>query len=241
MPDSSSPHPEKAGENLKKRAQSRSPSYEKGKPTESRGGYQESRYGEKEEEKNGGGDSANFEIVVKNMPFRITEEGIADFFKSCGVKNVNILKGPDGRPRGMGFVKLNSSQGMNDALALDGQMMEGRNVRIEQAKGSRDRSGGPGGAGGHQSGGYGGSQGSGGYGGSQGSNGPSSYGPRNGGGSRPEGCNTIFVGNLSFGVDEDKLEDFFSKCGRVKDVRMKRNEEGRVNTLSFEPISLIQE
>lgn len=209
MPDNSPSH-----EKLRKRQTSRSPSYEKGKPKDSRVAQPESRsftnYGE--EEKAPVVDTGNYEVVVKNMPFRITEDGIEDFFRNCGVKHVNILKGPDGRPRGMGFVKLTSLKGMEEALALDGVQMEGRNVRIEQAKGSRE--------GGSSSFGGGSSQGS-----SQGGN----FGPKNPA-DKPEGCTTIFVGNLSFGIDEAKLEDFFSKCGRVKDVRMKRNDNGRVKS-----------
>jgi RNA recognition motif-containing protein len=173
-----------------------------------------------EEEKVAINDSGNYEVVVKNMPFRITEDSIEDFFKDCDVSHINILKGPDGRPKGMGFVKFSSNQGMNKALDLDGQSLEGRNVRIEQSKGGRDNGGGGGG------GSYGGGGGS--YGGGGSGGGSGSFGPKNGG-EKPEGCTNIFVGNLSFGIDEDKLEEFFSKCGRIKDVRMKRNDTGKVN------------
>ena len=39
------------------------------------------------------------------------------------------------------------------------------------------------------------------------------------------GCMTIFMGNLSWDVDEQAVRDFFSECGTVKEVRFAEDRE----------------
>jgi len=36
---------------------------------------------------------------------------------------------------------------------------------------------------------------------------------------KPEGCTTVFIGNLSYQITEDKVYEFFSGCGNVKEIR----------------------
>jgi len=46
---------------------------------------------------------------------------------------------------------------------------------------------------------------------------------------RPDGgCNTVFVGNISFESTEDTIANFFSKCGTVAQVRLARGPDGGV-------------
>ena len=46
---------------------------------------------------------------------------------------------------------------------------------------------------------------------------------------RPDGgCNTVFVGNISFESTEDTIANFFSKCGAVAQVRLARGPDGGV-------------
>jgi nucleolin len=42
---------------------------------------------------------------------------------------------------------------------------------------------------------------------------------------KPEGCTTVFCGNLSFDIDEDSLRDFFKDCGNIKEVRFSTDRE----------------
>ena len=42
---------------------------------------------------------------------------------------------------------------------------------------------------------------------------------------KPEGCTTVFVGNLSFDVDEDAVRGVFSPCGEIKDIRFSMDRE----------------
>jgi len=46
------------------------------------------------------------------------------------------------------------------------------------------------------------------------------------GGVRPEGCDTVFVGNLPWDVSEDQMKDLFGECGEVLQVRFATGEDG---------------
>jgi len=41
---------------------------------------------------------------------------------------------------------------------------------------------------------------------------------------KPEGCNTVFIGNLNYQITEEEVKEFFSQCGDVKDVRWPQGE-----------------
>ena len=45
-------------------------------------------------------------------------------------------------------------------------------------------------------------------------------------GVRPEGCDTVFVGNLPFDVEEDQLRELFGTAGSVERVRFAMGEDG---------------
>ena len=45
-------------------------------------------------------------------------------------------------------------------------------------------------------------------------------------GVRPEGCDTVFVGNLPFDVEEDQLREVFASAGTVDRVRFAMAEDG---------------
>merc|ERR1719183_803343 len=36
---------------------------------------------------------------------------------------------------------------------------------------------------------------------------------------RPEGCTTVFLGNLDFNIEEDDVKNFAKDCGEVKSIR----------------------
>ena len=36
---------------------------------------------------------------------------------------------------------------------------------------------------------------------------------------KPEGCTTLFCGNLNFNIDDDAMKDFFKDCGEVSSIR----------------------
>lgn len=40
---------------------------------------------------------------------------------------------------------------------------------------------------------------------------------------------TAYVGNLSFNTRESSIEDFFSDCGKIADIRIAKSRDGKVN------------
>ena len=99
-------------------------------------------------------------IYVGNLPFSASEDDIKELFGQHGaVHSVALIMDREtGRPRGFGFIEVD-----DDSLAamiqnLDGQEMDGRALRVNEAQ-DKPRGGGGGG------GGYGGGRGGGGGGG----------------------------------------------------------------------------
>jgi len=86
------------------------------------------------------------------------------FGESGTVQSVNIIEDREtGRSRGFGFVEMSSKEEANAAIAsLDGKEIDGRSLKVNEAKPREDR-GGSGGKGGGYGGGGGGGRG--GYGG----------------------------------------------------------------------------
>ena len=128
-------------------------------------------------------------IYVGNLPFSATEAEIEELFAQFGaVSRVNLPSDREtGRPRGFGFVEMaNDAEGEAAIAGLNGQMMGGRALRVNEAQPREGGGGGRGGGGGGRRGGGGGgySGGGGGYGGGGGRGGGGGYG---GGGGRGGG------------------------------------------------------
>jgi len=43
---------------------------------------------------------------------------------------------------------------------------------------------------------------------------------------KPEGCTTVFIGNLSFEIQEEEVKQFFSDCGDIKECRWPKGDSG---------------
>lgn len=140
-------------------------------------------------------------LYVGNLPYNADEQAIKAFFEGATrqVKQVRIITDRDsGRPRGFAFVEMIDDEMARSAIEeLNGQLMGGRTIVVNEA---REREGGGGGGGGYgarRNGGGGGGYGGGGYGGGGGGyggggppGGGGGYGggaPPGGGGNRPRG------------------------------------------------------
>lgn len=87
-------------------------------------------------------------IYVGNLPFSASEDQVRDLFGQHGeVSSVNLITDRDsGRPRGFGFVEMES--GGDEAIqALNNTNMDGRNLTVNEARPRNDRGGGGGGGG----------------------------------------------------------------------------------------------
>ncbi len=98
-------------------------------------------------------------LYVGNLSFDTNEDSLRAAFAADGrnVKELTIMTDRDtGRPRGFGFVEMESSQDAEAAIsALDGTELDGRNIKVNEAK-ERVPRGGGGGGGGYGGGGGGG-------------------------------------------------------------------------------------
>lgn len=111
-------------------------------------------------------------LYVGNLPFEVTDESLQQMFSSQGfeVQSARVVRDMGtGRSRGFGFVELGPKEDSARAISqLNGTMMEGRALQVNEARpqaprgegggnrgGFGNRGGGGGGRGGHGGGGGG--------------------------------------------------------------------------------------
>ena len=102
-------------------------------------------------------------LYVGNLSFQTSNQDLNELFASVGtVETANVVEDREtGRSRGFGFVEMASKDEAENAIAqLNGKEVNGRELKVNEAKPREDR-GGRGNGGG---GGRGGSGGGGGYG-----------------------------------------------------------------------------
>lgn len=87
-------------------------------------------------------------MYVGNLPWSATTEELTEFFAQFGeVTDVHIPTDRDsGRPRGFAFVTMGSKSAMVDAIkGADGTELQGRELRVNEARPREERGGGGGG------------------------------------------------------------------------------------------------
>ena len=105
-------------------------------------------------------------LYVGNISFNTSEEDLQQLFGQIGtVDSVKVIEDREtGRSRGFAFVEMSSKADGENAIAqLNGKEVEGRELKVNEAKPQENRSGGGGGGRGGYGGGGGGGRG--GYGG----------------------------------------------------------------------------
>jgi len=104
-------------------------------------------------------------LYVGNLSFNTSNQDLNELFGTVGtVVSSNVIEDREtGRSRGFGFVEMSSKQEGENAIAeFDGKEVNGRTLKVNEAKPQERRSNG--------GGGYGGGGGRGGYGGGGGGN-----------------------------------------------------------------------
>jgi RNA recognition motif-containing protein len=90
-------------------------------------------------------------LYVGNLPFSVDEATLRQLFEQNNrtVEEVKLITDRDtGRPRGFGFVEMGSSEEAEQAISeLNDYTLEGRQLRVNEA---RERTGGGGGRGGYR-------------------------------------------------------------------------------------------
>ncbi len=95
-------------------------------------------------------------LYVGNLPFNTSNQDLNDIFGEIGaVESCNVIEDREtGRSRGFGFVEMANKEDGERAIAeLNGKEVNGRELKVNEAKPQESRGGGGGGGG---RGGYGG-------------------------------------------------------------------------------------
>jgi RNA recognition motif-containing protein len=113
-------------------------------------------------------------IYVSNLSFNVQDEDLREFFTEYGeVTSAKVITDKfTGKSRGFGFVEMPDDESARKAIAeLDNGTVEGRTIKVMEAKPKEERPARSGGGGGFQrnggGGGYQGGGNSGGYGGNR--------------------------------------------------------------------------
>lgn len=93
-------------------------------------------------------------LYVGNLSFDTTSQDLETMFAESGtVTSANLIEDREtGRSRGFAFVEMSSEAEAKAAIAaLDGKEIDGRNLKVNEAKPREDRAGAGGGGGGGRS------------------------------------------------------------------------------------------
>ncbi len=88
-------------------------------------------------------------IYVGNLPWSADEAGLRDLFAAVGeVHSAAVISDREtGRSRGFGFIEMEDGDAEKAISELNGKDMDGRPLRVNEARDRNDRSSGGGGGG----------------------------------------------------------------------------------------------
>lgn len=149
------------------------------------------------------GKRSEYGVWIGNLSFTVTREELRMFFTAnsdiseSAITRIHLPKGPErfGRAqnRGFAYVDFTNKKALKEAIGLSEQLMTGRRVLIKDAKSYEGRP-------------------------------EKSERQENAAGAAAKPghppSKRLFVGNLSFDVTKESLEENFSKCGTVNNVHM---------------------
>ncbi|KAL3661444.1 hypothetical protein V7S43_013647 [Phytophthora oleae] len=100
-----------------------------------RGGYEERRRESREERpKNPVPDVGPWKLFVGNLSFRLAEDDLADFIGPEGIVDIRFPRDYENRPKGFAYVEFAQKEQLVQALQLDGQILDGRHVKLDVAQ-----------------------------------------------------------------------------------------------------------
>jgi RNA recognition motif-containing protein len=158
-------------------------------------------------------------LFLGNLPFAIDDQGLGDFFAPSVVTHIQWITDKEtGKFYGSAFIEMESSQAAARAVQHAGKNLSGRPIKINFAPArpgdvwpppTKIVTGGS----------------------TAGDKKLKSPGSDGGGGikpmsEKPDGCLKLFIGNLSYEIDDDKLKAFFASVdAEVKAVRWLHHKE----------------
>ena len=81
-------------------------------------------------------------LYVGNLPYSVNDGKLEELFKTAGdVVSAKVITDFDsGRSKGFGFVEMSTDEAARTAIStLDGKEVEGRNLKVNEAKPKIDR------------------------------------------------------------------------------------------------------
>ena len=84
-------------------------------------------------------------IYVSNLSFNVTDDDLQGFFSDYGeVSSAKVITDKfTGKSRGFGFVEMPDNEAAKKAISeLDGGVVEGRSIKVTEARPREERSGG---------------------------------------------------------------------------------------------------
>jgi RNA recognition motif-containing protein len=93
-------------------------------------------------------------LYVGNLNYATTESGLSELFGEFGeVASVNLITDRmSGRSKGFAFVEMAEYEAAQEAInKLNGKEVDGRSIKVEEARPKRENRGGFGGGGGRRS------------------------------------------------------------------------------------------
>ncbi len=80
-------------------------------------------------------------LYVGNLSWSTSEDEVRSAFQAYGeVTSVKLIEDREtGRPRGFGFVEMEDSGAIEAIQNLDGIMLDGRNIKVNEAKPRAER------------------------------------------------------------------------------------------------------
>ena len=153
-------------------------------------------------------------LFVGNLPFAVDETSLASFFSPAGeITHIRWITDVEtGKFYGSSFVEMSNSKAAAAAVAMAGQKLMGRDIKVNFAQ---SRPGDPWppqkkiSSGEMKKGGQAGGSG------------------KKAMREKPEDCVKLFMGNISYEADDDKLTKFFANVdAEVKGVRLLQHDSG---------------
>jgi len=139
-------------------------------------------------------------LFLGNLSFKVDDDAIRAFFKDVGeLTDIHwVTDKQTGKFYGTGFIAFATAEEAKAAVAKNGEDVLGRPIRIDFAQSKGERT-------------------------------PNKGGFDKGAGKpqreqraptpKPDGCTTVFLGNLSFNVDENAVRTHFADCGEIASIR----------------------
>jgi len=80
-------------------------------------------------------------LYIGNLPFSVDDNGLKEIFAAYNVEEATVIMNKfSGRSKGFGFVTVPDSEGTKAISEMNGKQVEGRDLRVSEARPMEDRS-----------------------------------------------------------------------------------------------------